>query len=64
MLFIVISIVSFLCMSISMVPCLFNIFKSRYDICLFLSSVIANCSALCCLLNCSDIYSGVILVWL
>jgi NO-binding membrane sensor protein with MHYT domain len=60
-LFIVMSVVvGFLCTCIS----LFKMFRSRYDIRLFLSSVIVNCSALCCLLKWSNIDSGVILFWL
>jgi hypothetical protein len=56
-------IVVFLYISITIVPCLFKTFRSRYDVCLF-SSVIVNGIALCCLLKCSNIDSGVILFWL
>jgi hypothetical protein len=58
------SVVGFLYMSIPTVPGVLVMFKSRQGICLLFSSVSVNCNALCCLLKCSNICSGVILSWL
>jgi hypothetical protein len=51
----------FLKIFISIVPCVLEMFKSRYEIFLLLSSVIVNYIALCCLLKSSSINSSVIL---
>jgi hypothetical protein len=49
---------------IYMVSYLFKMFKSRYYICSFLSSIIVNYNALHCLPKYSNIDCGVILFWL
>jgi hypothetical protein len=54
--------VGFICMSISMYSCLLVRFKSKYSICFLFSVVIVNFISFCCLLNCSNICSELILL--